>query len=150
MTTSTPEFVQRLHDADAGSVLVRGRSAPTRPSGDILTFDAGAVATFVGDSWNLPLYVSVPTADGRTRRRFGTVALHDALEYTEQALSERPPEGVWFRHHARLVDCRCPLLVGPLEARLTRAAEAVEATLVTWTEATTPANDALYDHVVES
>ncbi|WP_227353877.1 hypothetical protein [Haladaptatus salinisoli] len=149
MTTSTTEFARELHDRGAESVLVRGRPAPAGSVDDVVTFDAGTVAVCRGDYWHLPLYVTTPTADGRTRRRFGSTALADAIDHAERMLREHAPDGVWLRHHERLVDCLCPATVGALEARLARTAGTVDATLVTWTGATTPADDASYDCVVE-
>ncbi|WP_227374244.1 hypothetical protein [Haladaptatus halobius] len=150
MTISTAEFAQELHDRGAESVLVRGRPAPASSIDDVVTFDAGTVAACHGDYWHLPVYVTTSTADGRTRRRFGTTTFADAIDYAEHLLREHTPDGVWLRHHARLVDCLCPATVGMLEARLARTARAVDATLVTWTGATTPADDASYDYVVDS
>ncbi|WP_435154759.1 hypothetical protein [Haladaptatus sp. DFWS20] len=117
---------------------------------DIATFDTGTVAAFAGDHWQLPLYVTVPTSDGLAKRQFDTTRFADAIEATEQLLTEHTPDSVWLLHHASLVDCLCPVTVGVLESRLARTASTIDATFVTWTEASTPASDGIYDSVVES
>ncbi len=149
MTISTPDFARRLHDRGSKRILVRGRAAPTDKVGNVVTFDVGTVAVFGGDYWHLPLYVTTATSNDEQWRQFDTTTFGDAIEHAEQMLSEHAPDGVWLRNHAQLVDCLSSLRVGTLEARLADAATAVDATFVTWTGATTPANDSVYDSVVE-
>ncbi|WP_049969972.1 hypothetical protein [Haladaptatus cibarius] len=149
MTISTPDFVRRLHERGADSVLVRGRCAPTGTVEDTATLDPGAVATLYGDHLCLPLHVTVPTVNGRKKRQFSTNPFADAIDGIDQLLTEYTPNNVWLRRHAQLVSALTPLAVGMLESRLARTATTIGATFVTWTESSTPANDGLYDSVVE-
>ncbi|GAA0228962.1 hypothetical protein ACFFQF_12895 [Haladaptatus pallidirubidus] len=149
MTISTTEFVRRLHEHGSESILVRGRRAPTGTIDDTATLDPGTVAALYGDHLRLPLYVTVPTTDGRKQRQFSTSSFADAIEGAERMLTDHAPDNVWIRNHAQLVGALAPVTVGLLEARLARIATDIDATLVTWTETSTPANDRLYDSVVE-
>lgn len=142
--------VRRLHDGEARCVLVRGWDSPLEPLDTVVTFDAGFVATYRGDTPHLHVYVTAPKENGRTRRRFDTWTLPDATDHVAQTLSDVAFDAVWFRQHPHLVNCLYPIRVDALERRLAEAAEGSGTTLVTWTDETTPANDAVYDDVVES
>ncbi|WP_231185074.1 hypothetical protein [Haladaptatus sp. DYF46] len=146
----TQRRVRRIHDREARCVLVRGWKSPIEPLDTVVAFDAGFVATYRGDTPNLPVYVTTPKEDGRERRRFDTRTLLDATDYVARMLSDGVFDAVWFRQHPHLVDCLHPIRVGALERRLAETAEGSGATLVTWTDETTPANDAVYDDIVES
>ncbi|WP_266078056.1 hypothetical protein [Haladaptatus caseinilyticus] len=149
MTISTEEFVERLHAGGSERILVRGRTPPREAMDDVATFDTGVAAAFGGDHWQVPLHVTVPTTDGQTGRRFCTARFANAIEGTEQLLTEHAPDSVWLLRHALLIDCLSPVTVGILESRLARVSTAVDATFVTWTGASTPVSDGLYDSVVE-
>lgn len=150
MTIMTQRRVRRIHERESRCVLVRGWESPLEPLDTVVAFDAGFVATYRGDAPHLPVYVTTAKEDGRARRRFNTQTLLDATDYVAQALSDTAFEAVWLRQHPHLVDCLHPVRVGALERRLAETADRSGTTLVTWTDETTPANDAVYDDIVES
>jgi hypothetical protein len=142
--------VRRIHDQEAGCVLVRGWESPLEPPDTVVAFDAGFVATYPGDTPYLPVYVTTPKEDGRARQRFDTRTLLDATDCVAQVLDAEEFDAIWLRQHSHLVDCLHAIRVGALERRLAETTEETGTTLVTWTDETTPANNAVYDDIVES
>lgn len=150
MTIMTQRRIREIHGRDARSILVRGWESPLEPPDTVVTFDAGFVATYRGDYPYLPLYVTTPAPDGRTRQRFDTRTLPDAIDHVAEVLRDDGFDGLWLRQHPHLVDCLHAVRVNALERRLADIAADTGTTLVTWTDATTTANDAVYDDTVES
>lgn len=149
MTISTQALVRQLRGSDAGSILVRGWEPPLDPPESVATFDTGVIASYRGDFPHLSLYVTTPTANGWTRKRFDTRTLSDAIQYVEQSLSDTEVDGFWLRQHVALVNCLGEGRVNALEARFADTAAETGTAFVTWTNATTPVNDDIYDEVVE-
>ena len=149
--TTAAELASELHAGAATAVLVRGRSPPpVRTCGSVVAVDVGATATHPGDRWHFSLSVVARHAGGRTHReRFDAGAIDDAVERAATLVHERRPDGLWLNCHANLATYRSPATVGECEARLATAAREGGATLVTWSDDRTPANDAVYDRVVE-
>jgi len=149
--TTAAELASELHAGEATAVLVRGRSPPpVRTCGSVVSVDVGATATHPGDRWHFSLSVVARRAGGGTdRERFDAGAIDDAVECAARFTRERRPDGLWLNCHANLGTYRSPATVGECEARLATAAREGGATLVTWSDDRTPANDAVYDRAVE-
>ena len=150
--TTAAELATRLHAGDATAVLVRGRSPPPVQTRDsVVAVDVGPVATCPGDRWHFSLSVTARTAGDRTNREwFDAEAVIDAVERAATLVRERTPDGVWLNCHANLATYRSTATVGEVEARLATAVRTTRTTLVTWSDDRTPANDAVYDRVVDT
>ncbi|WP_327052682.1 hypothetical protein [Halomicrococcus gelatinilyticus] len=150
--TTVAELASELHAGEATAVLVRGRSPPpVGTCGSVVAVDVGAAATHPGDRWHFSLSVVARRAGGGTdRERFDAEAVDDAVARAATLAHERRPDGLWLNCHANLATYRSSATVGECEARLADAAQTADATLVTWSDDRTPANDAVYDRVVET
>lgn len=135
-TTVRKQLRSRLDDPGARTALVRGDSAPPRPSGTVTVAPGVSRAVGVtggpGDS-TAPLFVTGETADGRTASEFDGRDARAAADHAVALLGESDAQAAWLCARDQIRAWWGRGTAAMLERRLAEAARDADARLVVWT-----------------
>lgn len=133
MTISSMNQLPSRLDVTGGTVvLVRGATAPAKPSGTV-TVSPGVSATAGIDGRRAPLYVSADAQSGKTVRQFEYEEVPAAANCATRFVAEREPASLWLCGRERLVAWWSERTARAVERRLTAATLTAEVPLVVWT-----------------
>ncbi len=122
----------RLDEIGPRTALVRGASAPPRPSETVTV--APGVSRAVGvDDGPGPLFVTDGAAEGRTVREFDGRNARAAADHAVGLLAEHDPRAAWLCGRDQIRAWWGRGTVAMLERRLAGAARDADARLVVWT-----------------
>lgn len=122
-----------LDRTDARTVLVRGVSAPPRPSRTV-TVAPGVSARVTPDRRRAPLFVSAAAPTGRTIRRYGDENVESAADYAVELAAERDLRAVWLCGREQVRSWWGEATADRLERRLASGARRADARLVVWSK----------------
>ena len=126
------QICSRLEQTGARTALVRGASAPPRPS-DTITVAPGVSASLGADGRHAPLYVTAQAPSGRTVREYDGSDIGAAADCAADLTAERSPRAVWLCARDQIRSWWSEDTAEFLEQRLGEAAREADARLVVWT-----------------
>lgn len=134
MTTSSMNQIQsELDRTDARTVLVRGASAPPRPTRTV-TVAPGVAARATPNRRHAPLFVSAEAPSGRTIRRYDGDDAEAAADCAVELAAERDLQAVWLCGREQVRSWWGEGVAQLLEGRLTSGAERADARLVVFSK----------------
>jgi hypothetical protein len=134
MTTSTMNQIRsELDRTDARTVLVRGASAPPRPSRTV-TVAPGVAARVTPEGRRAPLFVSAEAPSGRTIRRYDDGNAEAAADCAVELAAERDLRAVWLCQRKQIGSWWGEGVAQQLERRLVSGARRADARLVVWSK----------------
>jgi hypothetical protein len=134
MTISTMNQLRsELERTDARTILVRGASAPPRPTRTV-TVAPGVAARVTPDDRRAPLFVSAEAPSGRTVRRYDGRDAESAADCAVELTVERDLQDVWLCRREQVRSWWGEDVAQLLERRLARGAQRADARLVVWSK----------------
>jgi hypothetical protein len=122
-----------LDRTEARTILVRGASAPPRPTRTV-TVAPGVAARVTPDSRRAPLYVSAEAPSGRTIRRYDGGDAEAAADCAVELTAERDLRAVWLCRREQVCSWWGEGVAQRLERRLASGARRADARLVVWSK----------------